>query len=119
MYICLVLGASEEQAAAAVNQMMGAMAPQSTVSSSGSTGSGSGGQPGSSKANQLKMSSETVGSLLSEKLDEVAQLQAQFDAMKVDAENSPAQQHSRHVSRGAYIVLRSFTDSVKFLSALV
>ena len=99
MYIFLVLGASEEQAAAAVNQMMGVMAPQSTVLSSGSTpGSGPGGQPGSSKANQLKMSSETVGSLLSEKLDEVAQLQAQFDAMKVDAENSPAQQHSRHVS---------------------
>ena len=76
---------NEEQAESAVDQMMGAMA---------SSGTGSSG----AKSNQLKMSSETVGSLLGEKMDQVAQLQAHFDSLKLEAENSPAQQHSRHVS---------------------
>ena len=57
-----------------------------------SSGSGAGGK------GQLKVSSETVGSLLSEKLDHVAQLRAEFASKKVAAENSPAQQHANQAS---------------------
>merc|ERR1712226_1511567 len=66
--------------------------------SSGATGAAVGGGQDVSSRGQRSISSETVGSLLSEKLDEVAQLRSQFDAMKVEAENSPAQLHSKHVA---------------------
>ena len=53
---------------------------------------------GSSSGGAMKLSSAVVGSLLSEKVDQVTQLQAQFDVKKSEAENSPAQQHAKQVS---------------------
>ena len=76
--------------------MLGTMT-SSNSSVSGSAGSGGGG-------GAMKLSSVVVGSLLSEKVDQVAQLQAQFDVRKAEAENSPAQQHAKQVCTQCYII---------------